>query len=142
MKLSTKARYATRAMVDLALNSDNKPLPLKKIAARQNISIKYLEQVMYPLNVAGLVYARKGKNGGYMLTKPPEKITLYDIVCIVEGVPSPVECVDNMDYCGRANDCSVRDVWISLKEVVTNRLKEISLDDLMCSQKLKNQELI
>lgn len=141
MQLSTKSRYATRAMIELALNYGNGHIQLKEIARRQNISDKYLEQVLFPLRTKGFVYTQKGNRGGYSLAKPPEQITLYDIINNVEGSLAPTTCVDYEDTCDRVNVCVTRDVWAKLKNRLTEELNAITLAELAEEQKRKYAEV-
>ncbi len=136
MQLSTKSRYAARALVELALKYGQEPVKLKDVAARQEISLKYLEQVMFPLRISGYVKTHKGSQGGYVLAKPPQEITMYDIVKTVEGSLSPVDCVDDPDTCHRIDYCVTRKVWVDLKEAIYNELSKISLIELAESQRL------
>lgn len=137
MRLSTKARYAARAMTELAVRSGEKPVKLKDIAESQDISIKYLEQLMHPLRVSGYVKTLKGSRGGYMLNKPPSEITLYDIVLTVEGSLAPVDCVDDSRICERVEKCVTRNIWVNLHKVIVDELKAVSLEEL--AQKQKHQ---
>jgi Rrf2 family protein len=140
MQLSTKARYATRAMLELAINYGEGTLQLKEIARRQDISEKYLEQVLFPLRAKGYIYTQKGSRGGYSLSMGPEEITLYDIVQTVEGSLAPVACVDNAGVCDRVDICVTRDVWSRLKNIVIQELKSINLADLVVEQERKIKE--
>ncbi len=131
MQFSTKVRYATRAMLELAIDYKNKrPMQLKEIAKKQDISEKYLEQIMLPLRNSGFVITRKGSRGGYTLSKPPQEITLFDIVHTIEGSLAPVACVDNPDSCPRIDKCAVRNVWSGLGNVVSRELKSVTLAEL------------
>jgi len=130
MQLSTKARYAVRALVQLALQHGNKPVKLKDIASKQNISLKYLEQVMFPLRVSGYVKTHKGSQGGYVLARTPEQLNLYEIVQCVEGSLCLVDCVDSPELCERVKKCAVRGVWVGLKEAIYNELSSTSLAEL------------
>lgn len=130
MQFSTRARYAVRAMVELAANHDQGAMQLKEIAGKQEISEKYLEQIMFPLRNSGLVVTRRGSRGGYHLKKNPSDINLLDIVQTVEGSLAPVACVDNPESCSRISDCVVRNVWVRLGEVVRGELESITLADL------------
>src|SRR5208283_2589512 len=102
MKISTKGRYATRAMLDLALHYGKTPVLLKDISARQDISLRYLEQIISPLIAAKLIKSTRGPRGGIALAKPPRKIKLLDIIQVLEGPVAPVECVENPGICTRA----------------------------------------
>ena len=130
MRLSTKARYATRALIELAHNYGQGPVRLKDIAKNQDISAKYLEQVLFPLNIIGIVRARKGSGGGHYLGKPPGEITLGQIVKTVEGSIAPVECVENPRSCKRYERCTSREVWEKLGATIESELESISLEDL------------
>jgi len=136
MQLSTKARYAARALVELALKYGQEPVKLKDIASRQEISLKYLEQVMFPLRISGYVKTHKGSQGGYVLARPPEKINMYDLIRTVEGSLSPVDCVDNPELCHRVDKCATRRVWVGLKDAVYNELSSITLAELAEKQDL------
>jgi len=136
MQLSTKARYAARALVELALKYGQEPVKLKDIASRQEISLKYLEQVMFPLRISGYVKTRKGSQGGYVLARPPEEINMYDVIQTVEGSLSPVDCVDNPELCHRVDKCVTRRVWVGLKEAIHNELSNTTLAELAEKQKL------
>ncbi len=137
MRLSTKARYATRAMIELALNYNGEPVKLKDIARNQDISIKYLEQLMTPLRVYGFVNTQKGSRGGYILVKSPDQITLYDIVQCVEGSLAPSDCVDNPNTCERVEKCVTRNIWVNLHRVIVNELQSETLSGLVEKQKQK-----
>jgi Rrf2 family transcriptional regulator, cysteine metabolism repressor len=141
VKLSTKARYAVRAMIELSREYGKGPLQLRMIAKRQDISDKYLEQVLSPLRVNGLVLTQKGSRGGYVLSRAPEEITLYDVVHIVEGSLAPVDCVDNNEICPRKDLCVTRDVWSKLKEVIIRELKSVNLAELAAKQSERYSEL-
>ncbi len=136
MQLSTKARYAARALVELALSYGEGPVKLKDVAGKQNISLKYLEQVMFPLRINGYVKTHKGSQGGYTLSRPPEKINLYEVIQCVEGSLSTVDCVDNPDLCERVELCVTRNVWVGLKEAIYKELSSITLDELAKKQSL------
>ena len=134
MQLSTKVRYAARAMIELALNYKEEPIQLNDIACKQNISVKYLEQIMGPLRARGYVRTQKGSRGGYHLAVKPENITLYDIVESIEGSLAPVACVDNDESCERSNLCVTRSVWTRVKNAVIKELQAKTLADLAAEQ--------
>ena len=131
MKLSTKDRYATRLMLDLALHSSEGNVKLGDIAKRQQISEKYLWQVAAPLKMAGLISATPGGNGGYSLVRSPETITVGDIIRAVEGDCSLVDCVGSPDSCERSADCVVRGVWKNITDQLMKAMDSISLKDMM-----------
>jgi Rrf2 family transcriptional regulator, cysteine metabolism repressor len=116
MQLSTRARYATRAMIELALHYGKGPLQLRGNSKKQGISDKYLEQVLTFLRKEGFILTQKGNRGGYLLAMPPGEITLYDVIRSVEGSLSPVACVDNITACEKTDHCVTRDVWSRLKD--------------------------
>jgi len=138
MKLSTKGRYGTRAMIDIALYNESGSTLLKDIASRQGISLKYLDHILSSLRKAGLIKNVRGKGGGYSLTRPAAKITLCDIIEAVEGSLSPVECVDNPDYCKKISSCSAHDVWVKVRESIEDVLRNTSLQSLTESQEKKS----
>ncbi len=140
MRLSTKSRYGTRAMLDIALQSSSgKCAQLKDIAERQTISPKYLDHILSALRKAGLIKNIRGKNGGYTLMRHPAAITLKDIVDAVEGSIAPVECIDNPSLCDRTPTCSTRDVWTQLKKTMDTFLESTTLTMLIENQNTKNR---
>ena len=134
MKLSTRGRYAVRAMLDLALQSGDSPTLVKDISERQQISRLYLEQLFTRLKAAGLVRSVRGPRGGFMLTRPPREIRLGDIVQAMEGSMAPVECVDTTMLCSRADSCVTRRVWAEVKEATDRVLTATTLEDLVEQQ--------
>ena len=137
MKLSTRGRYATRALLDLALHQEEGPVLLKDIARRQQISIRYLEHLVTPLIAGGLIRSTRGAKGGVWLIRPPEEIKLSDVIQLVEGSLSPVECVDNPEICDRSAFCVTRDVWSELKRAINKVLESKTLQDLVEQQRQK-----
>lgn len=135
MKLSTKGRYAARAMLELALRNGNGPVLLKDIARVQAISERYLERIMATLASRGLVRSLRGQHGGFNLAAPPSEIRLSDIVTAVEGPLAPVACVDDPTACGRSGLCVTRTVWTKLKEAAALVLDSYTLEDLVNMQK-------
>ncbi len=131
MKLSTRTRYGIRAILELAGNYDKGPLQIKVIAQRQDISVKYLEQLMTILKSAGFVRSTRGSKGGYILAKTPNQIRLSDVFTSLEGPVTTVECVENENYCVRVADCIARQVWIQVQKAVVNVLDSITLQDLL-----------
>jgi Rrf2 family protein len=129
MKLSTRTRYAIRAILELADNFGKGPLQTRVIAKQQDISIKYLEQLMATLKSAGLVRSQRGAKGGYVLARPPEKIKLSDVFEVFEGPVVTVECVVNENYCARAADCVARQVWSEVQRSIKNVLQSMTLQD-------------
>jgi len=137
MKLSTKGRYAARAMLDLAFHYGEGPILLKDIARRQQISERYLEHLITPIKVAGLVTSMRGARGGFTLAKPPSQIRLSEIIQIVEGSIAPVECVDDPDICSRADLCVTRDIWTEMQKAMSGVLESTTLQDLIQRQREK-----
>ena len=140
MKLSTKGRYGTRAMIDIAIQNSHGPALMKDIAARQNIAPKYLDHILSALRKSGLLKNIRGKGGGYILSRPASQITLKHIIEAVEGSLAPVECVDNTSLCDRISLCPTRNVWKNLKEVIENELDATTLESLMEAQKAKEPQ--
>lgn len=131
MKLSTRTRYAMRAALELANNFGKGPLQTKLIAKEQDISAKYLEQIMAALKLAGLVRSQRGAKGGYVLARAPEKIKLSEIFDIFEGPFVTVECVDRESYCQKAADCVARLVWSEVQRALKNVLQSMTLQDAL-----------
>ncbi len=138
MKVSTKGRYALRLMLDLALNNTGEYITIKSIAARQNISEKYLEQIISLLNRAGYVKSIRGAQGGYKLMKAPTEYTVGMILRLTEGNLTPVDCVDEQtNECSRSEGCVTREVWEELYEAIKSVVDRITLQDLVDKYKRK-----
>ena len=136
MKISTKGRYAMRLMLDLALNNTGAPISLKDVARRQEISDKYLEQIVTLLHRAGYVRSIRGAQGGYMLTMPPENYTVGMILRQTEGSLSPVSCLDkDAPPCERAGQCVTLSVWQKIKDAVDQVVDHVTLADLIEEQR-------
>lgn len=132
MKLSTRTRYGIRAMLELAGNQGKGALQLKIIARRQDISVKYLEQLMAMLKSAGFVRSVRGSKGGYVLAKLPNQIKLSDCFNCLEGLSAiTAECVENESYCARAAECVTRQVWAQVQKAIMSVLQSITLQDLV-----------
>ena len=131
MKLSTKIRYGTRAVIDIAQNSENGRTMLKDIAARQSLSPKYLDHILSAIRRAGLIKNIRGKGGGYILTKTPASITVKDIVEAVDGPFEPIECLSNTKTCKKVQSCGTRDVWLRMKEAVDDVFEEATVQSLL-----------
>ncbi len=131
MKLTTKARYGTRALLDLALHS-GEAVQLKHVAERQAISKKYLEQLLAPLKAAGIVVTTRGPAGGYKLAVPPEELGLGRVLRILEGPLELVDCVvDGGASCKRAPTCAARGLWVSVAQAIEETLDRVTLADLV-----------
>jgi len=131
VKLSTRTRYGIRAILELAEKDGSGPLRVKTTAQSQDISVKYLEQLMSILRSAGFVRSIRGSKGGYMLAKAPNQIKLSDVFDCLEGPVTTVECVEDKDYCARAADCVARQVWAQVQDAIKNVLQSITLQDLV-----------
>jgi Rrf2 family protein len=132
MKISTKGRYALRMLYDLALHQEDGYVSLKDIAERQNISKKYLEQIVPLLNKTGLLRTNRGNKGGYMLAGRPGEISVGDVLRATEGSIAPVSCLEfEPNECPRANECSTLFVWEGLYKVMTEYLDSVSLQDII-----------
>jgi Rrf2 family protein len=131
MNISTRGRYALRAMLDLALQAGDSPTMVKDISRRQEISDLYLEQLFSRLKIVGLVRSTRGPRGGFTLAKPPAQIRLSEIMQAMEGSSAPVECVDNVHCCSRAEFCITRRIWVEMKKVTDEVLGSTTLKDLM-----------
>jgi len=131
VRLSTRTRYGVRAMLELAASRSNTPIQLKTIASRQDISVKYLEQLMATLKTAGFVRSVRGSKGGYILAKPPNQIMLDRLFSCLEGPVITVECVENDSFCDRAADCAPRLLWAELQAAIMRVLKSTTLQDLV-----------
>ena len=138
MKISTKGRYALRLMLDLAYNHTGSFIPIKNISQRQDISDKYLEQIITQLSRAGLVKSARGAQGGYMLAKEPQEYTVGEILRLLEGNLAPVACVDDTtEACTRADECVTMEVWREIKDAVNKVVDNITLADLVEQQRQK-----
>lgn len=132
MKISTKGRYALRIMIDLGLNSNNQPVRVKDIAKRQEISDKYLEQIISILNRAGYVKSIRGSQGGYFLCKKPCEYTVGMILRLTEGNLSPVSCLeDEVNLCSRKNECATLILWHKLDDAIKSVVDHYTLEDLI-----------
>ena len=131
MKLSTRSRYGTRILVDLARHKDQGPVQIGEISKRQDISVKYLEQLIRPLKQANLVTSVRGPKGGHLLAENPKNITLGQVVRLFEGQTDLVECVSFPDKCPMSDDCQVRMAWQDATEVLYDKLDATTISDLM-----------
>lgn len=139
MKISTRGRYGLRLMVDLAMYSSNNKVTLKEISKRQDISDKYLEQIMTTLNRAGLVKSTRGASGGYSLARPATEITVGDIFRVVEGSVVIVECAQDPNYCDRMTACPTAFVWKKMRTAIEDIIDNITLQDL-CDKGIEQAE--
>lgn len=138
MKLSTKGRYAARAMLELAAAYGGGPIKLSRIADRQEISERYLEQMMNALVKAELVCSKRGQNGGFQLSSPPSEIRLSTVIQAVEGSLALVACVDSPSICRRHERCVAKDIWERIKLAILDVLDSITLEDMVEMQRIKS----
>jgi Rrf2 family protein len=131
MKISTKGRYGTRAMVDIGDNYRKGPVSLRELAERQGISMKYMEQIVPLLKTSGLIRSTRGARGGYLLAKAPEEISLRNIIEALEGSWSLVDCLDDNSLCARAKRCVTYEIWYDLNRAIHNILDATSLKDMI-----------
>ena len=137
MKISTKGRYALRLMLDLAEHQNEGFIALKDIAERQNISKKYLEQIVPMLKKAGLLRTNRGYQGGYQLSRQPSEYTLGDILRVTEGSLAPVSCINDVADCPNSDSCITLDVWIGLNKVVNEYVDNLTLQDILDNYRQK-----
>ena len=130
MRISTKARYGTRVMVELAMNYGNGPLRVREMAKRQGLSAKYIEQLIASLKGAGLVNAVRGVHGGYSLAKPPARISLLEVFERLEGSLNQLECRGCPGSCARDEACVTRDIWTEMRRAVAGVLESVTLEDM------------
>lgn len=131
IRISTKGRYGARFMLELAINYGKKPMLLKDIAKSQEISEGYLQHIVDALKGGGLIFSSRVGHGGYTLARPPEEITLRDILSILEGSINLVECIDNATICHRSDDCISRIVWTEIGNKLSTALQEVTLKKMV-----------
>jgi len=135
MKLSTRSRYGTRLLLDMAEHYYQGPVQLGDIAKRQEVSVKYLEQIIIPLKKAGYIKSVRGPKGGHMLARPPQEITVGEIVALLEDGNVLTECVADEKVCRRAESCPTRVIWKDASEAMFSKLNTITLADLVARTK-------
>jgi len=131
MKLSTRSRYGTRLMLDMAQHYQDGPIHLASVAQRQGISVKYLEQIIIPLKKANYVQSVRGPKGGHTLARPPAEITVGEIVALLEERTSLADCSDNDKTCKRSPICLTRRLWKEAAQAMFDKLHSITLADVM-----------
>jgi Rrf2 family cysteine metabolism transcriptional repressor len=131
MKLSTRSRYGLRAVLELAIEYGNKPMQIKTIADREDISNKYLEQLMSTLKASGIVRSIRGPKGGYLLAQDPSEIKLSKVVMALEGPLIIVDCIEHPQFCVRCTDCVTRQVWTEIHDAMMKVLESQTLQDLV-----------
>jgi Rrf2 family transcriptional regulator, cysteine metabolism repressor len=137
MRLSTRSRYGLRLMLSLGINEKRGPIYLKDIARSEEISEKYLSQIIIPLKAKGLVNTFRGAHGGYLLSRPASQIRLSEIIEPLEGDLGLVDCVNNSDVCGRSTECVTREVWCDMSAMLMEFLSSLTLEDLIQKYKYK-----
>jgi len=131
MRLSTRGRYGTRLMLELAKNYGKGPLSMSEISGNQRIPIKYLEQLIIPLKKAKLVTSVRGPKGGHMLSRSPKKINLWDVLRLLEPKLSIVDCVGDGSICKNSRDCVIRPVWEEAFQAIRKIFKQKNLEDIL-----------
>ena len=137
MRLSTKGRYGSRALLDLALHRSEEPVPLKDIARRQEISLPYLEHLIAPLVAGGIVKSNRGVRGGISVLKHPQDIKLIDVIVLLEGSIGLVDCVNNPKACPRTDLCVTHDIWDEVEKAIEGVLESTTLQDMVERQRQK-----
>lgn len=137
MKLSTRARYGTRVLLELALHWGEGPILLKDIAQRQQIPLPYLQHLIGPLVQVGIIKTTRGKRGGISLLKPPKEVVLGEVVQLLEGSIAPVKCVDSPETCPLSGHCVTRDIWEEVKKAIGTVLESVTLQELVERQRQK-----
>jgi|ERR1035437_1066366 Rrf2 family protein len=143
MNVSTKGRYALRALTHLAISFDEKnntPVSIKEISSKEDISNRYLENIFVAMRKANLVKSLKGEKGGFMLAVPPDKITVFDILQAVEKGTATTKCAADFDFCGNAPKCGIRKVWVRLDKLVSGYLKDTTLSEVTGSHTAMNKK--
>ncbi len=131
MKLSTRSRYGTRMILDLAKRFDEGPIRIRDIADREGISVKYLEQLIIPLKKANFIKSVRGPKGGHMLSRHPKDITVGEVVRTLEGGMNFTDCVGSPDTCERAPECATRDIWEAASKAMYHKLDSMTLAGLL-----------
>jgi Rrf2 family protein len=141
MKLSTRARYGTRMMLELALRYGQGPILLKDICKSQEVSLKYLSQLIIPLKIAGLVNSSRGFHGGYFLSRSPDRIRLSEIINALEGSTNITECIANPEICTRSGGCTTRDIWGEISRKYFETLDSYTLERIATLHKTKQKTI-
>ena len=139
MKLSTRSRYGTRLVLDMAEHYQQGPVQLGAIARRQNISVKYLEQIIIPLKKANYITSVRGSKGGHTLSRPPDEITVGEIVSLLEATSGLTECAENPAICDRSGFCPTRLIWKEATDTMYEKLNSITLSDLLRMQRKEEE---
>ena len=139
MKFNTKTRYGIRTMIELAMHSNNGGVYQKEISERQEISFKYLDQIIASLKASGLIVNSTGRMSGYVLTKDPEEISVYDIFQAFEHKLAIIDCLTGEGICSRDRTCASRDFWNDLNRIIIDYLESTTLNDLAQKQRVINE---
>lgn len=131
MKISARSRYATRILIDLALNEEDAPVRTTNISERTGITVQFIEQILKALRQAELVTSKRGASGGYHLNKSASEVSLGEIIRIMEGPLSLTDCCENAELCNRSGSCLTRDAWRRVSAVLANALDSIKLSDII-----------
>jgi Rrf2 family protein len=131
IRISTKGRYGTRFMLELALNYGQRPLLLKDVAKKEEISEGYLQHIVDTLKGANLIHSSRVGHGGYTLTRSPSEINLREILNSLEGSIDLAECIHKPEICSRAPECPTRDIWAEIGEKLSKSLEETTLEDMV-----------
>ncbi len=133
MKLSTRGRYGLKAMFQLALHYGEGPISLKNVASEQNISENYLEQLVAKLRKEELLESVRGAQGGYMLAKAPDEITVGDVLRVLEGDMAPADCIldSELHKCSREEECVTKSVWLKIRDSIDEVIDTITLKDMI-----------
>lgn len=142
MKISTRGRYALLMMLDIATNDRGDPVRIKDIAARQGISVKYLEQIVSILTKAGYVKSIRGPQGGYRLARKPKEYTVGMILRLTEGDLSPVACTDRDYDCPKMGDCVSVRIWREMDEAINSVIDKYTLEDMLDWQNAKGNDYV
>ena len=135
MKLSTRSRYGTRLMLDLAQRYDEGPVQISDIAKREDISVKYLEQLIIPLKKVNFIKSLRGPKGGHMLAKSPDEITVGEIVKVLEGGIDLASCIEKPEECNKSSDCLTRGLWKEATKAMFDKLNSVTLSKMIENNK-------
>ena len=131
MKLSTRGRYGTRLMLELTKNYGKGPISMSEISRNQSIPVKYLEQLIIPLKKAKLITSVRGPKGGHMLSRPPERISVWEVLLLLESKLTFVDCLSDEKACESSGNCPIRPVWGQALEAMRNLFKATTLKDVL-----------
>lgn len=139
MKVSTKLKYGLKFLIYLGVNQEGN-ITLKEVAEKENISVKYLEQIVNILRPLQILNSTRGNNGGYTLSKTPKEISLFDIFNSLQGDFFEMNCVDSPTSCDSSNVCPTRDLWVDMRQLYVGYLKEKTIQDLVNKYKVRDKK--